>query len=558
MSKLSGLPPAVPSPVTTAGGSPTVTFEGGAATTRDVRSELFLLAVTNMVSEDTFYECGESRDVRFRSLIHGATALDPDWVARFVPYLRNEMHMRSASIVLAAESAWYRLQPGMHACEGVCSCSAPTVRELVASAISRLDEPGEFIGYWRSRYGRTLPAPVKRGIADAFVRLCNERSAIKYDGQRNAYRLGDVIEIVHPKPSAPWQSDLFGWLLDRRRHAGHDLSVSELLLPTVWSFEVLADMARDNPDDARTWLLEDPDRLRRAGLTWEYLSGLGPMDAAAWEAVIPSMGYMALLRNLRNFDQAGISDRTAAGHVTAKLISADEVARSRQFPYRFLSAYRATESVRWAPALERALQLSCQNVPELPGRTLVLFDTSASMQQAVSARSKVRHLDVAALFATVTALRNPGRVDLVGFADGAFGFDAGHGGASVLRAMDKIDALVGSVGHGTNMLGALQATYRGHDRVVVFSDLQCAPYLGVGSARAPGYGWGSHHVPPPQIRLEQLVPASTQVIAVNTSGYAATPVDSSLPNYHELGGFSDRIFTLMGLLGSGRGSGWPF
>ena len=31
------------------------------------------------------------------------------------------------------------------------------------------------------------------------------------------------------------------------------------------------------------------------------------MDAEAWEAVIPSMGVMALVRNLRNFDQAGIA-----------------------------------------------------------------------------------------------------------------------------------------------------------------------------------------------------------------------------------------------------------
>ncbi|MET9731017.1 TROVE domain-containing protein [Streptomyces sp. NPDC006458] len=75
-------------------------------------------------------------------------------------------------------------------------------------------------------------------------------------------------------------------------------------------------------------------------MTWESLAGwlLGPMDAAAWEAIIRSMGLMALTRNLRNFDEAGVSDE-AAEQVAARLADPEEVRRSRQFPYRFLSAY---------------------------------------------------------------------------------------------------------------------------------------------------------------------------------------------------------------------------
>jgi hypothetical protein len=40
---------------------------------------------------------------------------------------------------------------------------------------------------------------------------------------------------------------------------------------------------------------------------------------------------MALLRNLRNFDDADVGDEVAA-----KLSDPDEIARSRQFPYRFV------------------------------------------------------------------------------------------------------------------------------------------------------------------------------------------------------------------------------
>jgi hypothetical protein len=44
----------------------------------------------------------------------------------------------------------------------------------------------------------------------------------------------------------------------------------------------------------------------------------GGMDAQAWEAVIPSMGVMALVRCPRNFDQAANSD-LAVEAVIAKI-----------------------------------------------------------------------------------------------------------------------------------------------------------------------------------------------------------------------------------------------
>src|SRR5690606_7218412 len=125
--------------------------------------------------------------------------------------------------------------------------------------------------------------------------------------------------------------------------------------------------------------------LADAGMTWEALAGWlqGPMDARAWEAVIPAMGYMALLRNLRNFDEAGVGDAVAQT-VAARLADAEQVRRSRQFPFRFLAAYRAARSLRWAYPLERALGHSLANVPALPGRTLILVDRSGSMFGGVS------------------------------------------------------------------------------------------------------------------------------------------------------------------------------
>lgn len=138
--------------------------------------------------------------------------------------------------------------------------------------------------------------------------------------------------------------------------------------------------------------------------------GADGMDAAAWETVIPSMESMALMRDLRNFDEADISTELAR-HVRDVIIDPERVARSRRCPYRFWSAYRTVLSLRWAKAPEKAFDYSIANIPALPGRTLALTDASASMTAPVSHRSKVRHFEIAALF-TPAAAKRADTVDL--------------------------------------------------------------------------------------------------------------------------------------------------
>src|SRR3954452_17734748 len=190
-----------------------LTHEGGPAYARDVKSELFLLAVTNMVGEDTFYESAGKRDERFRDLVHAAVAEDADWVARFVPWLRNVANMRSASVVAAVEYV---------------RAGGPFGRRVVDSALARADEPAEVLAYFTSRYGRGVPQPIKRGVADAARRLYGERAALKYDGLSRAWRMADVLDITHVKPRDDAQSALFRYLLDRR-HDRDDVVVPESL-----------------------------------------------------------------------------------------------------------------------------------------------------------------------------------------------------------------------------------------------------------------------------------------------------------------------------------------
>jgi hypothetical protein len=62
--------------------------------------------------------------------------------------------------------------------------------------------------------------------------------------------------------------------------------------------------------------------------TWENalsFAGSRVDKARLWTALIPAMGYTALLRNLRNFDEAGVPDDVAA-RVAARLADPEQVA----------------------------------------------------------------------------------------------------------------------------------------------------------------------------------------------------------------------------------------
>ncbi|MBW8804271.1 MAG: TROVE domain-containing protein [Catenulisporales bacterium] len=514
------------------------TFEGGKAFARDAKSDLFLLAVTNMVGEDTFYESADDRDQRFRDLIHTVALQDAEWMLRFVTWLRSEANMRSASVVAACEAVWARLQVGL----------SGQNRQLIAAACQRADEPGELLAYWTGRHGRAVPKPVKRGLSDAVARLYSEYSLAKYDSDAKSFRFADVIDLVHPVAAAdkPWQGELFRHALDRRHKRDNPVPAALGMLTRRAELLALPVAGR------RDVLLADggTERLAAAGMTWEALAGWlqGPMDAAAWEAVIPSMGLMALARNLRNFDEAGVSDEVAS-RVCARFRDAEQVARSRMLPYRWLSAYRAAPSLRWGHALEGALGHATAGVPSLPGRTLVLVDTSGSMTMPVSARSQIRHLDIGALIGAALAARaqgsgagsaSSGWVDLVGFADGVFQHPV-RKGVSVLREIEAFTQRSGEVGYGTRIVEAVKATYSGHDRVVIVSDMQTFPYYYKDTLGADAF-----------------IPDSVPVFGINTAGYAPSALPTRKPNRFEVGGFSDKVFTMFGLLATGQDAVWPF
>lgn len=540
-----------------------VTFEGGAGYERGAQSQLFLQATTTFVGEDAFYETANEGADRLRGLARGL-AVDPDgwtWLNGFLPWLRSDGNVRTAGILLAAEAVHARLAAHVHGGGN---------RQLIAAVLQRADEPGELVAYWLSRFGKRLPKPVKRGVADAVGRLYTERAFLRYDSGVRGVRFGDVLELVHSRGGSSniglaaagvegfindyqqrtWQDDLFRWAITARH--GREGAEPPATLKAIRARWELSRMSPSWRHSMAALALKDTDPAVRPRLDlatasqWEWLlSWLGDKPAEGeglskrdqWTLALPRLGYMALLRNLRNLDEADIRDEVAA-QLATRLSDPAEVAKSRQLPFRFYSAYKAAPSLRWGHALDRALQASLANVPVLAGQTLILIDTSGSMTGTMSGKSQMDRVTAAALFGLALALKNPKTVDVYGFASGEFKVQVKGYGGSLLKAVELFVNQVGRVGHGTDIGGAIARQYRKQDRVIIFTDMQSvgSPYNDVSAA----------------------VPAHVPVYGFNLAGYRHSTMPAGISNRHELGGLTDHTFRLIPMLEAGHAGAWPW
>lgn len=545
-----GTRPAVHSPVTTTG-ERTVTHEGATGHVRDARSELFLLAVSNFVSADTFYEKGGARDDRYTQLIRTLAVEDPGWTFEFLGWLRGEGNMRTASLVGAAEFVKARLDAeatgDLSQNVQLTNALGGWNRQVIDSVLQRADEPGEMLGYWTSHYGRRLPKPVKRGIADAVQRLYTERALLKYDTDSKGYRFGDVLNLVHaaPDPAKTWQGDLFKHALDRRHGNADQMDQIPEHLSVLRKRANLMGM----PVEHRRLFIEGgTERLAQAGMTWEALAGWlqGPMDKAAWEAIIPSMGLMALARNLRNFDEAGVSDAVAET-ICARFTDLEQVAKSRMFPFRWWAAYKHAPSLRWAHALEQALNHSLTNVPRLKGSTLILVDRSPSMfpgyMYSTPNQSDITLAEQAAAFGAALALRAE-KPTLVEFGGDSRQLDVPKGG-SVLKLVEQFKQI-----DGTDIPTAVKKHWLAHDRIVIVTDEQTRPGWLPSNMRAYG---GMQ-----ETMIDDLVSKATPVYMWNMAGYKPGAMPSGKSGRHTFGGLTDAAFRLVPLLEAGRDATWPW
>jgi hypothetical protein len=485
-----------------------------------LKNELFLLTV--MRPAEVLDNDGEER---FVDLAGQLALADDAWLARFIGWLRTRDELTPAAVVAAAEMVRVRLAAGLATSGGN--------RKVISDAIRRADEPGALLDYWFRCHGRTMPKPIKHGLADAVQNLYDERALSAYDTVTARIRFGDVIDFVHPKPVTDRQRELFNYAKARRR--------PDPAVPASLSVLRAQALLYSLTPEHRHELLAAPDladRFAEAGMTADLVGRwlLGETDPRAWEAVLPSMGYADRLSWLHELDACGLS-REAARRLGEEMADPSPIARERIRPLRLYEAARQTPSRAWAAArawtapLERALQTSLTNVPWLPGRTLILIDRSVSMFTQVARGSAVTVADRAAVFGAALALRAKD-ANLVQF---------GTSHRQVEFATDEPLLAVlqrfWQLGDG-NAADAVGARFRGHDRVVIITD------------EPDGSAWQG---PYPAAAL----PPQTPSYIWNVAG-TARDLGNADGRRYVFSGLTDAAFDVIPLIETTHHGEWPF
>ncbi len=202
--------------------------------------------------------------------------------------------------------------------------------------------------------------------------------------------------------------------------------------------------------------------------TWE--TNLGSENKGeTWKRMLNegSLGYLALLRNMRNIEQQG--DPETVKIAVQKLTDLNQVRKSMTFPFQFYTAFVELEKAncrQGAAAALKALELSLDNVPQWNGKTLIALDSSGSMtfNRQKNGRSL---LEVAAIF--TAALSKMGDTEVMLFDNKALPFPVRPD--SIATTTQRL--IKASTGGGTDF--SLIFKYMGNrwfDRVVIISDMQ--------------------------------------------------------------------------------------
>lgn len=391
------------------------------------RKELFLLTA-RALADTHAQEPGD----RLAALVGGLVD-DEAWVRGLIGWTKDHPALRRFGVAVAAEFVYARAAAHIG--------SAGESRRLISDALTRADELGELLAYALARHGRSIPKPIKAGVADAAERLYDEHALAVYDTDAAAMRFAEVIALAHPKAVGK-QSDVFTYAAQRRRSGSHPVPDSLTALRARADLHAVA-------AHKRARLLDHSDLFTRAEMPWQQLSDWlgGPMTDKAWAAVLPSMSYRQRLAHLRDFELTGLSPEVA-DWLCADLAEESSVRRGRAMPVEIMKAARTVPGSRWSWALEQAVKHSLAQVPELSGRTIVLVDRTTQLDDAV-------------VFAAALAVRNSG-VELVQFGSAIEPVATG-------KTVEETVAAFREPGGAHTVAQAVQAQVNKHDRVIVLT-----------------------------------------------------------------------------------------
>lgn len=478
-------------------------YEGAKAYKLTPEMELYS-AVATAGLNDTFYEKGENRLQRIKDLI---LKNDPEYVAKLAVYTRTEMYMRSIPMVLAVELA-------------KTNSGNALVAKTVSGVVKRADEITELLAYYQLANKRTgvkklnkLSKQIQKGLSVSFNQF-DEYQFAKYNREAEI-KMRDALFLVHPKAKDEAQQVVF-----------NKIASNELAVPYTWETELSA----------------------LGQIKYENEKEKAKALKAKWEDLIDSnkIGYMALMRNLRNILDANVS-AVHISKVCRYLSNENAVAKAKQLPFRFLAAYREVKVLKSEfvtmilNALEDAVVASIKNIKGFDEATRVLIacDVSGSMQKSISAKSKVLFFDIGLMLGMLMQSKCKRVVT------GMFGNNwkvINMPNRGVLSNVDEYYKREGEVGYATNgykVIDDLIARKVIMDKVMMFTDTQMWDSTIESSSLEKS--WKAYKAIAPEAKL----------YVFDLAGYGNAPLKMQSNDVCLIAGWSDKVFDVLAAIENG-------
>ena len=474
----------------------TVNEEGGVAFKAYYKMDLMIRTISALISEDGFYKSGSELNDELRNSIAAVASRDPKFILKLAKYARKELYLRSAPVVLTGEFAL-----------NGCGAKVPGASHSIAEVISRADEITELIAYvitqnkFRKIYKGKIPMVVKNGVAEALNKF-DAYAFAKYSRDTDV-TFRDAIFMSHPKAKDEEQLDLFGKIINGT--------------------------------------LEPPE-------TWEVIISTEGSNKESWTKASKVLPYMACLRNLRNLIEHGVDMKP----VLAKIRNPEAVRKSKQFPYRFYSAYKELEHVSGSSnaldALSDAIDLSIANVPEFKGVTLTSCDISGSMSSTVSGKSKLTCKEAGCIFGAIVSKKSENAIASA-FAENFKVVNLSRRDSLFTNAEKLMRVNPGNCStNAYKIMDYLVDNKVFVDRIILFSDMQCYDDKSVRAARNHLWnasGGDDTNVYAGLMKYRKKVNPNVFMYTFDLANYGTLQIPKNDPRTCIAGGFSEKILNLI-------------
>lgn len=444
------------------------------------KSKLVTQVLTSFFNEAKFY--GDNSK-EMQETIKNVIKNDPEFVSKLAVFARRVFNMRSVAHVLTAYLAYMP--------EG-----KAYTRETVKGVSLRGDDVTEIMAFYLNTFGKPIPNSLKKGINDVIAKF-DEYTLAKYKGEGKNVKMRDLLCLCRPKPTTIEQSEMWKRCLE-----------GTLQTPLTWETQLSA-----NGNNAETW-----ERLIDSG----------------------KIGYMALLRNLANIIKANPKNIEKVYNI---IENPEAVRKSKQLPFRYLSAYKTIQPIsgsRALDALENAVDVSAENLPKITGDTVIAIDVSGSMTNRISARSDMTCAEIALMLGYLA-----NRICENAY---IYLFDTRIQKLTTSRRSGILQAVITSdvTGGGTNMSLPFQLMIDENikaDRIIILSDNMCNN----------GITWFNRiTVNSLAEKYRKITGNDIWVHAVDLQGYGTQQFHGKKTNI--IAGWSEKIFDFINLAEQGEGT----